>query len=262
MNHEGDYEREFESYKEALKLKEEGNNNCFKNGDLKAALKSYSRMLIHLGMKATFSMASLGIGGGVINRKEEDEEDDPLKKLRKDADMLRKTCFNNISAVYAKMGDWEKSLEKAQKVLEMDEKNQKALFRSGVAYRNMREFEKAKESLLDAQKIGDSASIRNELRRVEAAVTAQRAKDDKRLRRAFKKAKTADKAKSASASKDERMNPEEQKVDAPRAMNQDEEVEEDKGSSKNANETIKNDNPAIPTVETVTPAGGESVTNT
>jgi len=261
MNNESDYERELESYKEALKLKGEGNKG-FKDGVLKAALKSYSRMLIHLGMKATFSMSSLGIGGGAINRKEEDEENDPLKKLRKDADMLRKTCFNNISAVYAKMGDWEKSLEKAQKVLEMDEKNQKALFRSGVAYRNMREFEKAKESLLEAQKIRDSPSIRNELRRVQAAVTAQRAKDDKRLRRAFKKAKTADKAKSASASKDETMNSAEQKEDAPRAMNQDEVVEEGKGTCKNANETIKNDNPAIPTLETVTPGGGESVTNT
>merc|ERR550534_2998709 len=187
-------------------------------------------------MKATFSMSSLGIGGGAINRKEEDEEADPLKKLRKDADMLRKTCFNNISAVYAKMGDWEKSLEKAQKVLEMDEKNQKALFRSGVAYRNMREFEKAKESLREAQKIGDSASIRNELRRVEAAVTAQRAKDDKRLRRAFKKAKTADTSRSASASKDE-------------TMNQDVVLEEGKGTCEDANKTIKDGNPAIPTVE-------------
>merc|ERR1719419_378744 len=206
-------------------------------------------------MKATFSKSSVGIGAGAINRKEEGDEDDPLKKLRKDADTLRKTCFNNISAVYAKMGDWEKSLEKAQKVLQMDEKNQKALFRSGVAYRNM------KESLIDAQKIGNSASIRNELRRVEAAVTAQRAKDDKRLRRAFKKAKTAE-AKSASASKDNTMKSVEQKEDAPRGMNQDEVIEEDKGPCKDAKETSTNDNPAIPTVETGSPAGGESVTNT
>merc|ERR1719233_711788 len=213
-------------------------------------------------MKATFSMSNFGIEAGAINRKEEDEEDNPLKKLRKEADMLRKTCFNNISAVYAKMGDWEKSLEKAQKVLEMDEKNQKALFRSGVAYRNMKEFEKAKESLVDAQKIGDSASIRNELRRVEAAVTAQRAKDDKRLRRAFKKAKTVAKSKSASASIDEKMNSVEEKEDAPRAMNQDEVVEKDKGPGKNINETIENDNPAISTLETGDPAGGDSVTNT
>jgi len=253
MNNEGDYGREQESYKEALKLKDEGNKS-FKNGDLKMALKSYSRMF--------FPLSSLGIEGGAINRKEEDEEDDPLKKLRKDADMLRKTCFNNISAVYAKMGDWEKSLDKAQKVLEMDEKNLKALFRSGVAYRNMREFEKAKESLLDAQKIRDSASIRNELKRVEAAVSAQRAKDDKRLRRAFKKAKTADKVKSASASKDETMNSVEQKEDAPRAMNQDEVVEEDKEPCKDANKTIRNDNPVIPILETGSPAAGESVTNT
>merc|ERR1719419_1493446 len=214
-------------------------------------------------MKATFSMASLGIGGGAIDRKEEDNDDDPLKKLRKDADMLRKTCFNNISAVYAKMGDWKKSLEKAQKVLEMDEKNQKALFRSGVAYRNLREFKKAKESLLDAQKIGDSASIRNELRRVEAAVTAQRAKDDKRLRRAFKKAKTADKAKSASApKKDETMNSAELKENAPQAMNQDKVVKEDKGTCEDANEMTENGNPANSTLETGSPVGGESVTNT
>jgi len=258
MNNESDYESELESYKEALKLKE-GGNKGFKNGDLKAALKSYSRMLIHLGMKATFSMSSLGIEGGAINRKEKDEEDDPLKKLRKDADMLRKTCFNNISAVYAKMGDWEKSLNKAQKVLEMDEKNQKALFRSGVAYRNMRQFEKAKESLLDAQKVGDSASIRNELRRVEAAASAQRAKDDKRLRRAFKKARTEDKANPTSASKDGTKNSMEQKEDTPRAMNQDEVIEEDKEPCKDANETIENNNPAIPTGY---PAAGESVTNT
>merc|ERR1719397_2045218 len=213
-------------------------------------------------MKATFSMSSLGIGGGAIDSEKEGDENDPLKKLRKDADTLRKTCFNNISAVYAKMGDWEKSLEKAQKVLEMDEKNQKALFRSGVAYRNMKEFEKAKESLQDAQKIGDSASIRNELRRVEAAVTAQRAKDDKRLRRAFKKAKTADKAKSASASKDEKMNSVEEKENASQAMDQDEVVKKDKGTCEDANETIENGNPAIPTLETGSPVGRESETNT
>merc|ERR1719233_428736 len=149
-------------------------------------------------MKATYSVSSLGIEGGAINRKEEDEENDPLKKLRKDTDLLRKTCFNNISAVYGKMGDWAKSLEKAQKVLEMDDKNQKALFRSGVAYRNI-----------------------NELRRVEAAVSAQRAKDDKRLRRAFKKAKTADKAKTSSPSKED-AKPVQQKEDGKEAMDEDE----------------------------------------
>merc|ERR1719397_1041584 len=108
-------------------------------------------------MKATFSMASLGIGGGAINRTEEKDNDDPLKKLQKDADLLRKTCFNNISAVYAKMGKWQNSLEKA------------------------------KESLLSAQKVKDSAAIRNELRRVEAGLAAQQAKNDKRFRKAFKK---------------------------------------------------------------------------
>jgi len=252
---DGDYERELESYKEALRLKEEG-NEVFKNGDLKLALRSYSRMLIHLGMKATFSMSSLGIGGGVINRTEEKDDDDPLKKLRKDADLLRKTCFNNISAVYGKMGDWAKSLEKAQKVLEMDDKNQKALFRSGVAYRNIKEYEKAKESLLDAQKVGDSASIRNELRRVEAAVSAQRAKDDKRLRRAFKKAKTADKAKASSPSKED-AKPVQQKEDGKEAMDEDEVIGADKGPSTDASEKKEKDSPASTNVTAGPPSGGD-----
>jgi len=200
MNNSSDLEMETESYKAALALKEEG-NAVFKKGVHKQALKHYTKMLIHLGMKPTFAMSSL-VGAGAINREEEDgTDDDPLKKIRSDADSLRKTCFNNISAVYAKMGDWAKSLEKAQKVLEMDDKNKKALFRIGVAYRNLKEFEKAKESLLNAQKLGDSASIRNELRRVDAAVSAQRAKDDKRLKRAFKKAAASKASKPAEEEK-------------------------------------------------------------
>jgi len=143
----------------------------------------------------------------------------------------------------------------------MDDKNQKAHFRSGVAYRNLREYEKAQESLLAAQKVGDSASIRNELRRVQAAVNAQRAKDDKRLRRAFKKAKTADKAKSASARKDGAVMSVEQKEDVPRAMDEDKVVDDAKIPSTDAHEIREIDNPAEQTVETGSPAGGEAVTS-
>merc|ERR1719233_1766229 len=208
-------------------------------------------------MKATFSMSSLGVGGGVIDRKEDEDEDDPLKKLRKESDSLRKTCFNNISAVYAKMGEWDKSLEKSQKVLEMDDKNQKALYRCGVAYRNLREYEKAKESLLAAQKLGDSPSIRNELRRVEAAVKAQRAKDDKRLKRAFKKARTADKPESTSAPKE---NLAETKEDVKEEMGDDEVKEEvKKPSTEDASEMSKNETPKKASVEAVSANDGEDV---
>lgn len=259
MKNEADFQRELESYKEALKLKEEG-NEVFKKGNLKLALRSYTRMLIHLGMKATFSMSSLGIGGGAINRTEEKDDEDTLKKLRKDADLLRKTCFNNISAVYARIGDWEKSLEKAQKVLEMDDKNQKALFRCGVAYKNLREYEKAKESLVNAQKVGNTASIRNELRRVEAAVSAQRAKDDKRLRRAFKKAKTAE-AKASSQTKEGADKPVEQKEGVKEAMDEDEVTGEEKGPSTDASEKKEKDSPGNSNVAAGSPSCGEAETS-
>jgi len=247
--------RESESYREALALKEEG-NIAFKKGELKLALKNYSRMLIHLGMKPTFAMSSLGLEGGAINRNEEkDSEDDPLKKLRKDADELRKTCFNNISAVYAKLGDWIKSLEKAQKVLEMDEKSVKALFRVGVAYRNMKEYDKAKESLLKAQKLRDIASIRNELRRVDAAITAQRAKDDKKLRRAFKKAAAAEATKPTNI-EDECKSKEHQDVEEAKHVTKADKISDKidlNGEEKN--EVV--DEAVDQNVETRFPAGGD-----
>jgi len=187
-NKDSELAKEMENYNEALKLKEEG-NSLFKKGDLKGALKSYSRMLIQLGMRATFSIASLGFAEGVgINNEEDMKDDNPIKKVQKDADLLRIACFNNTAAVYAKMGNWEKSLEKAKLALELDNnKDTKAMFRIGVAYRNLKEYKKAKEQLLEVQKLKDSPSVRNELKRVEKALRIQEAKIDERFRKAFKK---------------------------------------------------------------------------
>jgi len=180
--------KERETYDAALKLKEEG-NTLFKKGDLKGALKNYSRMLIHLGMKPHFPIKSLGLAEGAMDMSNPvvSKNDARIKELQNDADLLRKTCFNNMSAVYAKMGAWEKSLEKARMVLELDDKNQKAMFRIGVAYRNLKEYDKAEESLLKTQKLKDSASIRNELKKVKRALALQQAKNDKRWEKAFKK---------------------------------------------------------------------------
>jgi len=263
---DAEFKREMDSYKAALELKEEG-NTLFKKGDLKSALKSYSRMLIHLGMKPTFALSSLGgasaaaVAGMDMVEDEEAKHDDPSKKLQKDADLLRITCFNNISAVYAKMGSWKKSLEKAHMVLELDGKNPKALFRVGVANRHLKEYAKAKESLLTAQKIKDSAAIRNELRRVEAGLAAERAKNDKRFRRAFKKQAAANKSKKES--KEDTKELAEQKENKEDAVNDKENIKNskvtdiDQGTEK---EKINNqaDEDAVKSCE----AGAEAVTNT
>jgi len=257
---DAEFKRDMDSYKAALELKEEG-NTLFKKGDLKLALKSYSRMLIHLGMKPTFPLSSLGAAGGAMDmvKDEKAKDDDPLKKLKTDADMLRKTCFNNISAVYAKMGNWKNSLEKAHMVLELDDKNPKALFRVGVANRHLKEYEKAKESLLSAQKIKDSAAIRNELRRVEAGLAAERAKNDKRFRRAFKKQAAANKSKKESKEDTKELaEQEENKEDAVNDKENKSEVTDiDQGTEK---EKINNqaDQDTVKTCE----AGEEAVTNT
>merc|ERR1719461_2658698 len=135
-------------------------------------------------MKATFNISALG-GAGAIDMGSKGKSD--VEELKSKNDELRKTCFNNLAAVFAKEGKWQLSLEKAQKVLEQDDKNVKALFRMGSAYRHLREFEKAEEFLTKANDIKSSAAIRNEIARLKTDLANERKKADKKMKKAFKK---------------------------------------------------------------------------
>merc|ERR1719410_3238215 len=75
---------------------------------------------------------------------------DPLQQR---TDELRLTAFNNMAAVYAKMGKWEDCKEKCTRVLKHDEKNMKALFRRGLAFRKLNSYELARADLIKAKEV-------------------------------------------------------------------------------------------------------------
>lgn len=60
---------------------------------------------------------------------------------------------SNLTLWYLKEGDNENVIKYANKLLQMNPDNVKILFRRGMAYTNMMEFEKAKEDLVKANKL-------------------------------------------------------------------------------------------------------------
>lgn len=60
---------------------------------------------------------------------------------------------SNLTLCYLKEGDNENVIKYANKLLQMNPDNVKILFRRGMAYTNMMEFEKAKDDLVRANKL-------------------------------------------------------------------------------------------------------------
>eukprot|EP00486_Rosalina_sp_Unknown_P000484 CAMPEP_0201565890 /NCGR_PEP_ID=MMETSP0190_2-20130828/5314_1 /ASSEMBLY_ACC=CAM_ASM_000263 /TAXON_ID=37353 /ORGANISM="Rosalina sp." /LENGTH=312 /DNA_ID=CAMNT_0047983903 /DNA_START=115 /DNA_END=1053 /DNA_ORIENTATION=+ len=135
-------------YDQALALKDAG-NAAFKSGDFKGALKNYSRIFMHIGMNPCMNMSQM-MGGGGAPPAQNQQSKDPLQQK---TDGLRLTAFNNMAAVYAKMGKWDDCKDKCTRVLKHDDKNTKALFRRGMAQRKLNLYELARADLEKAKEI-------------------------------------------------------------------------------------------------------------
>merc|ERR1711994_653626 len=73
--------------------------------------------------------------------------------MQRQIDDLRITAFNNMAAVYFKMGKWRECKAKCTRVLEDDNQNIKALYYRGMAHRRMRLVKSAKSDFQTAQKL-------------------------------------------------------------------------------------------------------------
>jgi FK506-binding protein 8 len=96
-----------------------------------------------------------------------------LRYLEKTSDQaaeeLKTTAHSNLSACYLKEANFDKTIEHCQKVLDKQPKNVKSLFRLGQAYLGDKNFDKAKETLLQAQELDpEDKGIQNELKKVKA----------------------------------------------------------------------------------------------
>ncbi|KAI6650616.1 hypothetical protein LOD99_7666 [Oopsacas minuta] len=57
--------------------------------------------------------------------------------------LLKKICISNLSACWLHFGNFERTVETTQKVLEIEPTNEKALYRQAVALKQLNEFDRA-----------------------------------------------------------------------------------------------------------------------
>merc|ERR1712003_418664 len=108
------------------------------------------------GMNPCMNMSQMmGQGGAPPNPSTPQSTKDPLQQK---TDELRLTAFNNMAAVYAKMGNWTDCKDKCTRVLKHDENNTKALFRRGMAHRRLNAYELSRADLMKAKKILNNKS--------------------------------------------------------------------------------------------------------
>lgn len=126
--YEWDAKRKFEL---ALQHKERG-NELFKHSHVDAS---------HRFGKALKILCSIPLG-----------VEDPPKVVDtinvSEIDELKAKLYNNLASCYLKHGDNVTVIELCEKVLSYDPNNVKALYKTGVAWCNERDYEKAKDYLL------------------------------------------------------------------------------------------------------------------
>lgn len=81
------------------------------------------------------------------------------ENLLKNIQNLRIVLYNNIAECHMHRGNYEHVITLCGQVLDRDENNVKALYRRGVAYGNLSNFEKALEDLRKALKIEPNNSL-------------------------------------------------------------------------------------------------------
>ncbi|GLT49524.1 hypothetical protein SLA2020_230760 [Shorea laevis] len=123
---------------EAAGKKKEAGNVLFKTGKYKRASKRYEKAVNFIDYDSTFS----------------DEE-------KQQAKLLKVTCSLNNAACKLKLKDYKEAEELCTKVLELDSKNVKALYRRAQAYIHLAEFEVAEVDIKRALEIDpDNRDVR------------------------------------------------------------------------------------------------------
>ena len=129
----------------------------FKTGDIRAAAVHYSKALKYLIP---------------IKLDELCEE-----AIRKDTLALTSVILLNLAACQLKFKQDHLAAQNCTKVLQIEPENVKALYRRGLALINMKDFDQAREDLIEARRLEPSnRAIDDQLRSLEAEVQAEKIK--------------------------------------------------------------------------------------
>jgi len=97
-------------------------------------------------LKEAFLKFALGIKylAAILDKFEDKDEENPLKSEK---DLLLAVLYNNVASCHVLKGNWEHAVDIATSVLEKDPENVKALYRRGLSYTEIQEYEKARVDL-------------------------------------------------------------------------------------------------------------------
>ncbi|KAJ3565052.1 hypothetical protein NP233_g7887 [Leucocoprinus birnbaumii] len=150
------------------KQKKDAGDQAFKKGDTKEALKAYYEALMYLvGIDKT-GLQSLGLSQPPSSAT--DATKDPKQKEKTEVDEIIEKIYANMSACHIKNQNWKRAAETADKALQKNENNFKAMFRKAKALGEQGFFEKASKILEDikAKSPSDAAAATTELARLKA----------------------------------------------------------------------------------------------
>ncbi|XP_060014886.1 tetratricopeptide repeat protein 9C isoform X1 [Lagenorhynchus albirostris] len=128
---------------EAQLYKEKG-NQCYREGKYRDAVSGYHRALLQLrGLDPSLPspIPNLGPQGPALTP----EQENVLRTTQTD-------CYNNLAACLLQMEpvNYERVKEYSQKVLERQPDNAKALYRAGVAFFHLQDYDQARHYLMAA----------------------------------------------------------------------------------------------------------------
>eukprot|EP00483_Globobulimina_turgida_P006828 UN06840 len=165
------YEELLKDYEEAFVLKQKG-NEYFKQSNFESALKSYSQILLHIGMNPASDVKTIFAhlsNENKNNNGENKENRQEMNAICGKINELRLTAFNNIAMVHLKQNNYIKVIENCNKTIKCDKYNYKALLRRGRASRHLKQIKNAKNDLIFLQNNGYKydLQIKNELKLLE-----------------------------------------------------------------------------------------------
>jgi len=155
----------FEDLYEQAEIRKNQGNELFQAGNNYAAQKKYEKGLQFVEKDATF---------------EEDEKET--------AKQFRITCNGNLALTYIKQNKFREALESANKVIALDFNNAKGLYRRGLAYVELDQWENAKRDFNRVLELdpGNKAAARSKSL-LNKKIAKQNAKDKKKFEGLFDK---------------------------------------------------------------------------
>jgi len=157
------------------KQKKDAADQAFKAGQLQPALRSYHEALLYLlGIDKNALKAITG------KRSLEEEK----QSERTEIDDIIEKIYANMSACHLKGENWQRALETANKALNKNENNYKAMFRKGKALGELGFFERAEKVLeeLKTKNPSDAADVTAELSRLRAIDQAREKVNKQKLK--------------------------------------------------------------------------------